>query len=148
MRIHSWILFDKLLLFVAVFSCINESECLYLAIINLLDFVVLMLLTVEMKCRVSSAVNHFCLWFDAIWNLCSVSVPSEFLCSNQSCCMVWVYFVHLNFQHIKIKYLRYLFLFFIFIVNISCGSFVFQSRIHPVLGFWWHMCMSHDLLLL
>ena len=29
-----------------------------------------------------------------------------------------------------------------------CGLLVFQSRISPVLGFWWHICKSCDLWLL
>ena len=50
---------------------------------------------------------------------------------------VWVYFVCLTYQHIKIrKKKKKIFL------DMFCGSFHFQSVIYPALGFQWCMCMS------
>ena len=54
-------------------------------------------------------------------------------------CTIWAYFVHLNFQHIKIS--AYLFL------DMFCGLFVFQSGILAGVGFRWHIWKSCDLLL-
>ena len=61
--------------------------------------------------------------------------------------MIWVYFVCLNFEHMKIKNIKrkkmlpWIFLDML-IVNMLYSSFVYQSKICPVLGFRWDMCKS------
>ena len=65
----------------------------------------------------------------------------------QTCLLIWFgcIFGHLNFEHTKIGFFSNKKHTQIFL-DTFYGSFVFQSRICPIVGFWWHMCKSRDIL--